>query len=470
MKIHLLIAVSILLITSVSAQLIIDPLSIVVKVEEPKTFQITLNNTHNFTISNFTFDNLPYFTFPEIILEPSQVNTYNFTVDMHESHFGTIQSKVKFKYYVNLQEQITTHHINITKLSRFDPNFITIGNGDTVTWTNRDDIDHTITFGTFDYEVGVNDSVSHIFENIEVINCQLLWNHIGGTIKVINRTKPQQIQNPNYDINWDIDLTSVLNPTTLEVDTAESSFEVGATEYTEGMLKIENTGNETAERIELTSSIKWAVFEFNNFSLEIGKIKWVRFTISPVVFNTTETDKSYSIDIKAKASNSEEHSTNINVFIPYEDLTIRQEDPLFLLSLIEDFCRNNPRNAFCNNTESGEDIIIYRDPEISLNLTVTEFYNLLKRIQRMEDTFQRTTNQQNEDSGIMTSSQTRMESMLNQSLISQEEYKQKSESSIIAGWIIGISIFLTLAFIFIMFFVSKYKSKQSIVEGYTPKY
>jgi len=467
MKKIIILILIISLLTLVSANLKIEPqpADITTKVGIPQTFQMSITNNYSFQLFDFSFSNLTDFNFPDITLNPNQTKLIDFTVDKDESFSGQIQSKVKFNYFVNLPEETLTHYINITGFG-YDPDYLIIRESDTVIWKNIDDITHTVTSATFDLTLLVNQSASHTFNTVETVTYQDLILFYPGTIEVINKTSQQKVHNPNYDYTWIVNLNAISNPTTLEVESLETNYTISATGLTEGMLKIKNTGNGVADKTSLYSDSDWIIFETNNFSLSIGETKYVKYTIAPLIFSTNETNKTYNINLKTKSLNTEEYTIPISVYVPYWEIPKDIKDVENILRLIENFCKQNPTNAFCNTTIGSEgEKVIYKDIEIPVNLTATEVYTMLKRMQRIEDSNQRTDNKLKllaDEWGITIP---QLKELMNMSVEMQQVNEDKINSSQTLRWIIGFFIFLIVIIGSIFYRVNKYNQKKRLVEG-----
>ena len=78
---------------------------------------------------------------------------------------ATILGSFSFKYFVDIPINKNTHTITI-KDDGFHPDFLVVRIGDTVIWNNSDDITHTVTSTSFDYELDPNESVSVVFNEI----------------------------------------------------------------------------------------------------------------------------------------------------------------------------------------------------------------------------------------------------------------------------------------------------------------
>jgi len=460
--------VSMLLFTLVSADLIIspDPKDLKIKVGETSKFNLTLNNTYNFRITDFTFSNLSGFSFSPIEILPNQSKNIEFTVNRNTSGVFNINSLVSFKYITDIPVGQSMHNISITDIN-YNPNYLVVRRGDTVRWTNDDDIKHTITSATFDYEILPNQSRDIQFNQIGEVNYQDLILFYAGKIVVINESTDEKVHNPIYDKNWRINLEVALNPTNLSISNNQNNYTIESSGSKEGILTLTNNGNEIAERIVLSANPSWVVFDENNFNLQKGENNFVTYHINPLITKTSDTNITHKLNISIKGSNINETILSIDVFIPYnskfEDISTSEG----FLVFYERYCQSNPNLLICNNTIQQTSINSsgVRDIEIPINLTATEVYAMLKRIQRIEDGSERTNNEFKKLTDYLSEAFPEFGSTLNESVQLQKENQESAIDKGRAGWIIFIFLTICGCIVTIAITIKKRRYRTSIVEG-----
>jgi len=476
-KTFLFLIASILLINMVNAQISIQPqpLQATTQINREAQFQITITNKYDFRAFDFEFGSLTSkgFTFSDISIEPnsSQTITISFlpTTSMHEN----IQVPVKFHKLKPLYVGSQTFEINITDYGLDGVGGIhhkIIREGDTIKWNNFADGTRTITSGSFNNEMAINGSFQYPFNSIgnydyQIFIAGLAW--YTGTIEVINKTSQEKVTNPNENINWVVNLDSILNPTNLSIENLKSSYEIEYTKSDFGTIKIRNNGTELAELVTLSSNSEWISFDKNNLNIEQEQERYVEYTIVPIVFSTNETDKSYEVEIKIKGSNTKEYTKRINIYIPYKEIKFDESDPEYLLKLLENFCNRNPGNVFCNppNATDGNGSVVYRDTQIPLNLTATQFYDLLKRFQRIEDSNSRTDNSVKTFVDAFTNFMTNQGGISNKSLSLQQQNEKKERTRKNATWLIAFFIMLIVIIGGVIKLVNKEAYKKYLARG-----
>lgn len=469
----IIICISIFFISLTSAQIIIspNPLNSTTIIGKQINHTITINNTYNFDVFNFTFGNLTDlgFTFPNVYVEANTKKTYTISVNPSQSKTQNLENNIRFHYHANIPEEVTTYDVLITD-NGFIPRFITIREGDTIKWINQDDIVHTVFSQFFNEQIEVNQSYSYTFNQKGTFNYQdPFWDeffNFNGEVNVINRTSAEEVYNPNYDFKWTTNLKYTLNPTELELTWFEDNFEVGATSQTEGSVRIKNIGNETAENIYLSANSEWIQFQENNFSLEEDSNNFVEYKLIPVIFETDATNKSYKIDLFVEGSNTQRYNKSINVFIPYREIT---EDfgssENFLLWFENVFCPAHPTNYFCNPNQT---VIIEGNGTLNqtvpINVSATDFKEIKDYIANLLTTQIRQGNdlQQIDDRNKIVEG---LNKTLFDYVLKEEANERKNKAIVITIWVIIPIAIIGLVIIWLLLYNSKIRKKSALVEG-----
>lgn len=355
---------------------------------------IAITNVNNFSIYNTTMDDLDGFKFgviPQLGINESgnlQINAspdYTFT--------GTKQAKIRFLYKVTIPNEPKTYYVNITSVG-FSPDQFEIMQGDTIIWSNIDSITHIISSSAFgaDVEVTPGSTWSKVFNNIGRVNYQDNVVFFAGLFDVLNRTTEEYAHDANYDVSYPISFTSIYPPTTLNytiVDGRDMSIDFGNTK--EGLLFVGNLGNNTALNITFSADKNWVDFTENYFSLNPGESNYLTFRVTPVIYNTDESNKSYQINLKLSSDSTSVMSQNISVFIPYIDLMGNASSPEEFFRQKKIFCDAYPTSPFCVSEPVVEYVnrTIVKEPDLPYNFTQTEIATIFTRLQKVEDAQQK---------------------------------------------------------------------------------
>jgi len=406
------------------------------------------------------------FSFPSLVLSPNESREISITVNRGTLESNSYAVPVSFTYLVDIPATPQTIQINITEYG-FSPNFLTIHQGDTVIWKNVDDVSHTVTGSNYDDELSPGATFTHIFTTIATETYQDLNLFWGGEIRVLSRTSAQEVNNPNYNEILNVNLNVISNPTTLSTNLVDNSsnFQVRYTKSAEGLISFQNTGNETANKVNLYSNSSWISFNENLIDLDSGQRKYVTFKVSPFVLYTNETNHTYSIPIYIEGLNTQKYTQTISVFIPYEDLDNNVLDPSYLVKIIENFCKNNPHNAFCNTSSIGNNTqIIIQDPNIPLNLTASKFYAWMETNQGMKDAMQRTANSVTALGTFVDTTYTNISISLSKLAKDVGTLKDEKETTTRVFWIAGIFAILIAGFLISWKSYAKYKRKKYLMD------
>lgn len=457
---------SVVLVTAQELVITPSPISLSVKQDEAKDFNATFKNTFDFEIRSFQFSNLTGFTFEEIIIPSGEEKVIEFSVKSSSLGSHSFSPTVSFRYLVDIPVQPETHIIEVTNTG-YKPTFLELHEGDTVTWKNTDDITHTITSTLWDHELSPNETISETFNEVSTITYQDTVQFFGGTLEILDKDQENLVHNPENDIVWGINLEVASDPTSIKLELIDQNFSIQATGNTEGLLSIENTGTEIAQNIKLKTNNTWITFEENNFNLEIGEKNIVTYKINPAIFDSNETNKTYNVEVTAKAINTEEQKKVVSIFIPYNDIVSgfgSNED--FLIWFDKVFCAGNKDLFICNTSvapNNGQ--IIIRDPELDVNLTQSEFIDTLRRLRRIEDDLGRSVNTENQLANFLQSELPGIKNSQNITSQVLQELEERNRSNSAIFWsvffltIIGGTVFLGLRY------YKEQKRKEYRMEG-----
>jgi len=459
----------ILMIPSVFANIVISsiPSEISSQIGKTTNYTWTVFNNYSFDIFDISVPELESkgFNFSKMYIKANSSNTSTFSVKTDESFFGTINAEVQFKFYLDLPEEIKTYPLLITDFG-FNPTYLAIREGDTVEWANKGQNTYSIyslEFGTI--EIASNETKSYKFNSIKSVSYYetyyKIFNQFNGVIQVINRTEKQNGYNPNYDHPFSIILNSYSEPTNLTINTTERNYSVEHTSSKNGQLTIKNTGTNTAEKVSLTSDSEWISFNADNFSIKTGDAKYVEYTILPFLTNTSESNKTYQINISAKALNSEKQTITIEVFVPYKEiLGIIESDFDFAVWTEKIWCPKHPCSSLCDpqlpecnlncNGLNGA------NSTLTANITTIQLYETMNSCSALKSLVERSLNSQKtffETFGITIEDAVKVG---NESKILSMENQRRQKSIInTLSW-----LFFTLLAIGFIYFIWRIVSKK----------
>lgn len=382
----ILILMAILLITSVHAYLEVSQTNININpsVNEEKTYSVNVTNRNNFRIYNIQFTALSGFTFTSIDqLEINETKQLNFTAKFTTPSTFTTTSTIRFFFYSNVSELSQTFNVTILDTG-FNPTSIQIRRDDSIIFTNLGTISHTVTSTDFNYALPSNTSRTVVFPTIKSID---YWDaNIGfhGTINVVSKQIGYLTTNPDNDITISFNINTNYPSTSISYELIENSFQVNYNGQTESMLKVLNTGSNPAINITLTGH-SWLSFDENNFNLSSGNNNYLIFKIKPLIYLTSDTNKTHTLNINIMGANTNQISTSVSVNIPLHDFgegltNVSREELLEKIRILQKILEE-----YLKGQTTPEKIIEYRDTVIGVNYTEQDVLEQKTRLTNIED-------------------------------------------------------------------------------------
>lgn len=463
----ILIATLIIPLVSASLQINPNPSDLILKQNEQSSFEATFTNNFDFKIIDFEFSNTTGFSFPDIELEPNESKVITYSVNYPNAGSHSESTQVSFKYLVDLPEGQQTHYVNITE-NGYSPDRIIVREDDTVIWTNNDQITRTVTSALFDAELEPEGQFSWNFNDIGTIYYQDLILYYAGEVVVINASEEEKVNNPIHDTTWSFNLEVALDPTDLEIQIENINFTVGSTGTQEGIMQIKNLGNIKAQKITLSSDPDWLRFDENEFDLNSGENNWVTFHIEPKIFETDATNKTYTIALRITGTNIEQTTKMLYVYVPYSNVFDDIQTNEGFLEFYARFCEENPTLFICDPTQTGggtNQTVIIRDPSIPVNLSSREVLESMKRIQRIEDSNDRTNNELIALAVKYKNDLPKILKLLNESKSIAEDNRKNQTSKERAFWWAIFFIIIIICILVLAYRINKHNSKKSFMDG-----
>ena len=279
-------------------------------------------------------------------------------------------------YLENITSTPEVHNITLkTTIPRISPTPITIKKGDTISWYNSHSQPLTITEVTSEIDkwsitISPLNHSEETFNNIKNISysCEIFGTTYGADIFVESNIIEDLIHNSDYDKTLKINLNSTYAPTTLSLEIFIDSFNLEYNDVGLGVGRITNNGDFTALDIEL--SMPWATFENNSFNLEKAKSKIINFAISPEIYKTADTNKTYIKELTLSGTNIEVIKKNISIFIKYKKINESETQLTFTIEEVRKMLEEMLKLA--GNQTENTTTIIYRDKPVYYHFTEEE--------------------------------------------------------------------------------------------------
>lgn len=457
-----------LIIPIVNAELYFDP-SIIeanVMIGQQKSYDLQLTNNFNYTIFDIQFSSINGLSFSNITsINPGTSAMATVTAKPTSVESRTVESIVSFNYLISVPSEPEYYDINITNTG-FVPSGITIREGDSITWHNIDDISHILSSSAFggDIEVSPNQTYQRTFSLARFINYQDNVLLFGGTIDVRNRTVTEYAHDSLLDQTYPFRLEYSLVPTTMEFNITEGTNQTVAYGNTnEGLIRVRNIGDKTALNITFTSSNNWISFDENLFNLDPGQTNFLTFKVSPIVYQTSETNKTYTIGITMDGVNTESITNSIQVFVPYINLALVNESDLndfFKNKLI--FCNAFNTSPFCISEPvvRTEEKIVVNMADLPYNFTQEEIATIFSRLQKLTDANDRAFNLLKRQQDIIETVLPEIDRQLNESKNLQIKNEKKIKENSTITWIIVTGLIIAASIVVVIISYGKYHRKE----------
>ena len=256
---------------------------------------------------------------------------------------------------------------------------------DTIVFTNKDTINHTITdIDTSSSQIlKPNQTYEMAITELRTYNMLDVQSSTGLTINVSTNIVQTPTKNPSFDISYSFQLKSVYPKTALNLSFTPPK---SAMEYDESSLGvfIFRPDNDIFN-LHLESD-GWTTFDDNDFDITGEKILFFTFTPKNIT-QTDQTGKTYNKTITITADNIEIQQLNFNVFLNQHNFTTSSGGGsnttvivrLPTLDELDSLCQSVGYNdTFCQAKIKNQTLIVYENRTIDPNLNeqdVVDFFS-----------------------------------------------------------------------------------------------
>ncbi len=360
----------IILLGTASAELIIEPTNLdITKIYgEDINFSILINNTETYSFTNISFAPNPYVRLPEIPeIQSGESITVIATVFGNIEFIGS-QILEAFFFSGDIGDSDESYNVTLNSERVVDLRDFSIYTGNKVTFINNDDDELILVFGE-----SVTVLPSHTDKTFTVTTAEVLSYYFSDGIST-NPITPVYyitvlptsgiITDPNLNPLVFFNISLVYPQTSMMISylTSDNYTDISPFEEIEGTIEIRNIGTKIAKNIHI--QCEWITFSQNNFDLNPGVSKPITYTISPQVYNTNDTDKTYIKNIMI-TGNFNEIERPISMSIPYTQIDAgNYSQGTSLMDWFLKYCNDYPDDEICG----GKTTVIYRNA--SDNITI----------------------------------------------------------------------------------------------------
>lgn len=237
----------------------------------------------------------------------------------------SFSSQVSFKYLDIVDVGSKTFEVNISS-GGFVPQTINIKIGDKIQFNNVGGLEAIVldqyNHRYFDNVVGVGQSV--VVQGFNQID-DFTYNDANDFTKVgrvvVSNSSEQLISNPDLFKSVGFNILSSFAESDLDMDIIPSvNVTVEFDSFQEIQVRLSNVGSVKIHDVflDVTDKKSWFSFSDNSFDLDQGQNRFITVKIKPVINNSNQTNKTYSIFVRAEGVNTGLVDRELAVFIPFD--------------------------------------------------------------------------------------------------------------------------------------------------------
>lgn len=402
--IFVLLALSMMILTAKCASALPNlsvsiPSSFDVHVGQDYFFNMTLANIGDVPLYNLTFTPLRSTYFPNIT-NMSSNSSSNYLVRISPVEVFDESYVMKFSYYYYLTEIPAPRIIDVSfDLSSFIPDSVDLYVGDTIRFTNDDDVPGVIKDynDSFSLSIDVGGSDSHVFT---APGDYVVYHQARGfvlNVHVNNNSVGTLAHSNSLDVVVPVRIVSTYPAGELVINVVTDDMIGDFDKPQEGVIEVKNVGSRTIEDINL--SCLWAVFEENDFDLSPGLNKIFKFNATP--FNITKTimtNLTHNVIVNATSKNAFPAYDSFDFFVNYHNFyeiaTGNYTITSVLLSAEESIalCSQNPSYPGCDKLMTEKPIEKIIEKEATHEVSESDVKANMDAIGNVDDGFERMEN------------------------------------------------------------------------------
>jgi len=351
-----------------------------------QNISFTIQNQEPIKFSNITFEQSNIISLPKFDLNPGENKTVIATVIGNNNFNGSLILRGDYETTIGASNK--TYDVNINYPEGLDVCNLDLIAGDSINWTNH--VNDEVTLKNIDtnsniHTIQSNSNYTRLFSSATEFDYQVtrLTFPFTRTCKINVQPTSGLVHSQKYDFDLPTNLKINYVPTTLKSTFLTTNYTIKYNSNVQDIFKLKNNGTNIAKNIHLSGN--WITFDQNDFDLNPGESKNVGYTIQPQVFQTNQTNKTYTQNLKIEG-NFNVINQNLTVFVPYDSISSQFNngtfDPEFMKNLYNFYCSVKPEDSICAN--------LYTNSSNSgTNITVTSeaFQVLLDKLVNLQDSY-----------------------------------------------------------------------------------
>ncbi|MDP2684937.1 MAG: hypothetical protein Q8P20_07940 [bacterium] len=449
--------------------LVVTPSSINVEsnMGEQKIFSVNIKNNDTLeSIYNVSFAPLNNYNFPFIpFVSPGQSLDISFNYLSNNVHEGITSTLISFVYIESINNQPSSYDVFVNDTD-WNPKLITIKQGDTIIWKNQGLLSHSAIAidNAFNINIPINGSSSKIFNDVgNYIYFDPIFQKT-AQITVQENINQISVHNSNLDktLSFNEKVTSINSSVDFNFFDGDINMIYNSSE--ESAIVIQNNANVILTNVSVSDSLGWLNFTANNFTINPLSSKILVFNIIPNVTSTSDTNKTYTTNVRLISSNGLYVNHDLNIFLQYSDIDMPLDDSIEALlerirgnATFEEQLDAILRIIRQQKNETLPEIIFIENDTFSFNFSKRDLYNLNELTKNNSDLLIRVTNELSSNREAISNNEG------NSSLIAQilnTLQEDINDNKAITGWIIATLVIAVICGLS-LFFYKKFKNNPS---------
>jgi len=317
----------------------------------------------NFTIKNtepFGFQDLgsssPLLEFSPFDLASGENKTIVAFIKSDDNFDGQI--RIEGDYLISVGHSNTTEIINIDQ-GGFDKCNRNLVIGDKIVWVNKVNDQVRLKNADTSNEITTILGYKNYTKSLAVVESFNYYATIIGlqfteTCNINVMSDEGYVHNSDYDAIINLNLDIDYNPTQIISTLYTTNYNLTYNENKQDVITIRNNGQNKARNVHLSGD--WLTFSENDFDLNVGESKNLQYTINPIIYESSQTNKTYNLNLQIEG-NFQSMNETLTVYIQQANvgsgLTNGTIDYEFLENTFKLYCQIKPDFEFCQSSSFG---------------------------------------------------------------------------------------------------------------------
>jgi len=313
-------------------------------------FNFTIKNTEPYEFKNIESAN-PIIEFGKFDLASGENKTVVAFIKSDDNFNSQIRIEGDYLISVGYSNKTEIININQNGLDKCNLNLVI---GDKIVWVNKIDDQIKLKNGQTNQEITTILNLKNYTKNLSVVESFDYYATLIGlqfteicNINVMN--DEGYVHNSDYDGILNMNLKINYNPTQIISTLYTTSYNMTYNENKEDVMTIKNTGSNIGRSTHLYGD--WLTFSENNFDLAPGESKNIQYTINPLIYESSQTNKTYNLNLQIEGNFNTINET-LTVYIQTANigsgLTNGSIDYEFLENAFRLYCQIKPDFEFCD--------------------------------------------------------------------------------------------------------------------------